>query len=460
MDLAKLIDENRDNMVKTLQGAVRINSVQGKAEPGFPFGKGPAACLDYMLKEADKMGFRTQNVDNYMGWCEYGEGPAMVAVLGHLDVVPAGDGWTKDPFSGDADGKNVYGRGTMDDKGPTTSALYALKAIKDSGIPLKKRIRILFGTNEETGSQDMQHYLDTGGEIPVCGFTPDGEYPVINGEKGIINVVYGKNYTQSGPLQLVKISGGSAFNVVPALAAAELACDKKTADAIVKEFGGSDPKVTVELAAPGLKVTAEGVQAHAAHPEQGENAIGRLVKFLSKLPFSAELKKALTFIGEKIGLEVHGESLGICLEDKDSGKLSFNMGVLTGDDKNLTLKINYRYPVTKKYEDCAPKLDAEFHDAGFAKLSEKHKKALYVDPDTDYIRTMLDVYGEMTEFKPETLCIGGGTYAKSIPNIVAFGPIFPGDEVREHLPNEYWEIDKMVLNAKIYAETLRRLAGR
>jgi len=171
MELAKLVEQNREAMVKTLQEAVRIKSVQEGALPGKPFGPGPARCLAYMLEEAEKMGFRTQNVDNYMGWCEYGEGPEMVAVLGHLDVVPEGDGWTRDPYGGEADGENVYGRGTMDDKGPTVAALYALKALKDSGVPLKRRIRILFGTNEETGSKDMQYYLDKGGEIPVCGFS-------------------------------------------------------------------------------------------------------------------------------------------------------------------------------------------------------------------------------------------------------------------------------------------------
>lgn len=458
MDLSKLVDSNREAMVKTLQEAVRIKSVQEPAVPGKPFGEGPARCLAYMLEEAEKMGFRTQNVDNYMGWCEYGEGPEMVAVLGHLDVVPEGDGWTRDPYSGEADGENVYGRGTMDDKGPTTAALYALKALKDSGVPLKRRIRILFGTNEETGSQDMKHYLEKGGEIPVCGFTPDGEYPVINGEKGIINVTFEREYTQEGGLVLKEIKGGSAFNVVPALASATLLCAPAEATRILEQYGEKDPKVRWEVIPEGLKVTAEGVQAHAASPEKGENAIGRLLAALGDLPFAADLHQALAFLGQKIGTEVHGESLGICLEDPGSGKLSFNMGVIAGDEGKLTLKINYRYPVTKSYEDCAPRLDAQFGEAGFRKVSEAHKKALYVDPKTDYIQTLLQVYGELTEFEPKTICIGGGTYAKSIPNIVAFGPIFPGDAVREHLPNEYWEIDKLVLNAKIYAEALYRLA--
>lgn len=458
MELAKLVEQNREAMVKTLQEAVRIKSVQEGALPGKPFGPGPAQCLAYMLEEAEKMGFRTQNVDNYMGWCEYGEGPEMVAVLGHLDVVPEGDGWTREPYGGEADGENVYGRGTMDDKGPTVAALYALKALKDSGVPLKRRIRILFGTNEETGSKDMQYYLDQGGEIPVCGFTPDGEYPVINGEKGIINVTFEREYAQSGPLILKEIKGGSAFNVVPALASALLQCEPAEAARILERYGEKDSKVQWEVIPEGLKVTAQGIQAHAASPEKGENAIGRLLAALAEMPFADDLQQALAFLGKKIGLEVHGESLGICLEDTASGKLSFNMGVIQGDAGKLTLKINYRYPVTKSYEECALKLDDQFAAAGFQKVSEAHKKALYVDPKTDYIQTLLRVYGELTEFEPKTICIGGGTYAKSIPNIVAFGPIFPGDTVREHLPNEYWEIDKLVLNAKIYAEALYRLA--
>lgn len=258
MELTKWVDQNKQAMVETLQQAVRIKSVREDAKPGKPFGDGPAKCLDFMLKKAADMGFTTENVDNYMGWCEYGEGPQMVAVLGHLDVVPEGDGWDRDPYSGDCDGTNVYGRGTMDDKGPTTAALYALKALKDSGVPLKRRIRILFGTNEETGSADMKHYLEKGGEIPVCGFTPDGEYPVINGEKGIINVTFSKKYTQSGPVVLKSLKGGSAFNVVPALAEAIVACAPAEATRLLEEVVKPEPKVQWEVVPEGLKVVAQG----------------------------------------------------------------------------------------------------------------------------------------------------------------------------------------------------------
>lgn len=458
MDLEEFVEHDRAAMVETLSKAVRIKSEREDAQPDKPYGAGPAACLDFMLQEAERLGFKTCNVDHHMGWCEYGQGREMVAVLGHLDVVPAGDGWQEDPYSGRVADGNVYGRGTMDDKGPVTAALYGLKAIKDSGAPLHRRIRILFGTNEETGSEDMKHYLKTGGEIPVCGFTPDGEYPVINGEKGIINVVFRKSFVQAGVLQLMKLQGGSAFNVVPAAASALLACSRALAGTLAAQLTTADGLVQAEKTADGLLVTAKGIQAHAATPEKGDNAIGRLCQALAPLPFSEGVKKALTFLAEKIGRQVHGEALNICLEDEPSGKLSLNLGVIEGNESGLTVKLNYRYPVTKKYEDCAPKLDAAFVQAGFTKASETHKKALYVDDRTDYIQTLLQVYKDLTGLEPKAVSIGGGTYAKSIPNIVAFGPIFPGDTVREHLPNEFWEIEKLVLNAKIYAEAMYRLA--
>lgn len=183
MELKESVARQKEALLKTLSEAIKIRSVQEEAKPGMPFGEGPAKCLDYMLKVCEDMGFRTKNVDNYMGWAEIGEGDEMVAILGHLDVVPEGKGWDKDPYSGEIDDTNVYGRGAMDDKGPAIAALYGMKAIVDAGLPLKRRIRILFGTNEETGAADMDYYLEKGGEVPVCGFTPDAEYPLINGEK-------------------------------------------------------------------------------------------------------------------------------------------------------------------------------------------------------------------------------------------------------------------------------------
>jgi succinyl-diaminopimelate desuccinylase len=457
MELSKYVERNKEAMLKTLSGALQIRSVRGPAEPGKPFGEGPSRCLDYILKVCRDLGFRTKNVDNYMGWAEIGEGNEMVGILGHLDVVPEGSGWDRDPYSGDVDGTYVYGRGAMDDKGPSIAALYGMKAILDAKLPLKRRIRFLFGTNEETGCQDMEYYLKKGGEIPVCGFTPDAEYPLINGEKGIIDAAYTKTFVQTGPLKLVRLIGGTAINIVPALAEAEFICPQEMTEDLIAEFNGKHGLV-VEKIPDGVKVSAHGREAHGAFPEKGENAIGKLLLGLALWPLEGELKAAVGFAASHIGLEVHGESLGIALEDSVSGKLSFNLGMIEGNEEHLTLKINYRYPVTKHYEDCAPLLTARFKAAGFELTSEKHKEALFVDEKTPYVQTLLQVYHEMTGLEARAISIGGGTYAKSVPNIVAFGPIFPGDTVREHLPNEFWEIEILMKNAQIYAEAMYQLA--
>ena len=226
MNLNEAVLARKDEMIDCLCENLRIPSVEGPAEPGAPYGVEVRRSLDHALNAAQALGFETVNVDGHMGWCEFGEGEEMVAVLGHLDVVPAGEGWTVAPYGGEiADGK-IWGRGTTDDKGPSIAALYALAALRDSGLPIRRRVRVLFGCNEETGSQDVKYYLEKGGEIPVMGFTPDGEYPVINGEKGIINATFSRTYTQSGHLKLLRIKGGTASNVVPSYAYADLQCDE------------------------------------------------------------------------------------------------------------------------------------------------------------------------------------------------------------------------------------------
>ena len=182
MNLNERVLAMEPQLLACLQENLCIPSVQGDAEEGAPYGLEVRRSLDHVLAAAEKLGFRTENVDNHLGWCEYGQGEEMVAVLGHLDVVPAGDGWSFDPWGGEIRDGRIFGRGTMDDKGPSIAALFALAALRDSGLPIKRRIRLLFGCNEETGSADVKYYLAKGGEVPVMGFTPDGEYPVINGE--------------------------------------------------------------------------------------------------------------------------------------------------------------------------------------------------------------------------------------------------------------------------------------
>ena len=455
MDLSERILSLEPQLLSCLQENLRIPSVQGEAQADAPYGLEVRRCLEHILNAAEKLGFHTVNVDNHLGWCEYGEGEEMVAVLGHLDVVPAGDGWSFDPWGGEIRDDRIWGRGTMDDKGPSIAALFALAAIRDCGLPLRRRIRLLFGCNEETGSADVKYYLAKGGEIPVMGFTPDGEYPVINGEKGIINATFSRTLHQSGEIRLLSIHGGTAPNVVPASACAKLSCSQELARKIVKL---TSPKVRYTATDYGLFVEADGVSAHGSTPGLGENAIGRLMMALDTLPLEGELAEAVHFLSETLGMESNGQSAGIHLCDDVSGELTLNWGTLEADAEKMSLKINYRYPVTKTYEDCAPILNGRFSDAGFMKEAELHKEKLYIPESSELVQTLLSVYKTHTGLDGTAKCIGGGTYAKMLPNILAFGPIFPGDEVREHKPDEFLEIPKLMKNAQIIAAAMYEMA--
>lgn len=455
MDFARQIAARKSQLLSSLLESIRIQSVQGQSEPGAPYGAAVRESLDHVLKTAEHLGFRTENVDGHLGWCEYGDGEEMVAVLGHLDVVPAGDGWSCAPFGGELREEKIWGRGATDDKGPVMASLYALAALQDSGLPIRRRIRILFGCNEETGSADVKYYLAKGGEVPVMGFTPDGEYPVINGEKGIINVCFAKGLHQTGDIRLLSIQGGTAPNVVPAQACAKLACPGDLAKRIASLHA---PHVRFTATDFGLFVEAGGVSAHGATPELGQNAIGRLLLALDTLPLTGDLGETVHFLASTLGMETDGTSAGIGLADAPSGKLSLNLGTIEGDESHISLKINYRYPVTRDYTDCAPILNGKFTVAGFTIASEVHKPKLYLPKNSPLVSTLLKVYREQTGLDGSPKCIGGGTYAKALPNIVAFGPIFPGEEIREHKPDEYISVDSLVKNAEIIAAAMYEMA--
>jgi len=458
MAFDKYIQADSEALVSALSAVISVPSVLADDGSGYPYGKACEDCLRLVLEMASGMGFKTEYVDGHCGWCEYGSGEEMVAVLAHLDVVPEGEGWkAAKPFGGEVIDGRIYGRGAMDDKGPAMAALYALKAIKDSGVDLGRRIRIIFGLNEESGSKDMKYYLAHGGEVPVMGFTPDGEYPVINGEKGIVNEEFSCCIESSGNITLKEIWGGTAHNIVPADAYAVFECDETLASAIVSSVAGG---AAASVCEGGFKLSAKGVSAHGASPQEGVNAIGLLMKAMRKLPLDGSLKTAVHFLAEKIGTEYDGKSLGINISDELSGGLTLNMGLLRGDSNKLSVKLNYRYPVTKSFDDCGPSLEAQFAEAGFEVSDILHKPSVFMPADSKLVSTLLEVYRNRTGDMSEPKSIGGGTYAKAIPNIVAFGPIFPGDEVREHKPDEYMEVSRLIDNANIFADAMYSLASK
>lgn len=448
----------KDEIIKSVQECVKIKSVEDEPNVNMPFGEGVHKALEYCLQLSEKLGFKTVNVDNMIGYAEYGSGDEMMAVLGHLDVVPEGDGWTYPPYAAEIHNGKIYGRGTTDDKGPTIGALYALKAIKDLNIPLKKRVRIFFGLNEETGSKCVKHYVDKGEEMPVAGFTPDAEYPIINGEKGIVTCKYTRKLSQGGDLILKSIKGGIAANVVPDYAEAEIVLPANKKDQI-KKLAEEIEEIKIEEKENLIIVKCYGISAHGSTPEKGKNAIAHLMIFLGELDFTGDLKEFFDYFNEYIGTDLNGERLGIYLEDNISGKLIFNLGTIFGNEKEISLEINMRYPVTKTFEEFIGIFKEKISRGKLEEVYLRHKNSLYVSPDTKFIKKLQKVYEEQFGEKAELISIGGGTYAKAMKNIVAFGPIFKGQPMVEHKPDEYIEIDSLMKNIQVMAAAIKELAN-
>ncbi|MDI3519650.1 MAG: succinyl-diaminopimelate desuccinylase [Caldanaerobacter sp.] len=463
MDLNSYIDSMRDEIIKSVQELVRIKSVQDEPKPGMPYGEGVARALEKALEIAERLGFKTKNLDGYIGYAEYGEGEEMIAVLGHLDVVPEGDGWTYPPYGAEMHDGKIYGRGTVDDKGPIIAALYGLKAIKDAGLKLSKRVRIIFGTNEETGSHEIKYYLEHD-EAPTMGFTPDAQYPIIHAEKGItmFNVV--KDFNKKPSRIVVKyIKGGERPNVVPGYCEARLKVEEENTkkeilnelEAFVRETGYD---LKFEEKEGDLVIKSFGIPAHGSLPHLGKNAIMQLFLFLDRINLDeSDVKDFIHFFATNVGMETNGKTFGIYLKD-ETGELTFNVGTVSIDEDKGVLGLNIRYPVKHKYEDWMNIFEEKIKGQGMRIEDMLHQPPLYFPPDHPLIKILSKVYEEQTGQKAELLAIGGGTYAKEMPNTVAFGPVFPGKPELAHQADEYIEIEDLILNAKIYAHAIYELA--
>jgi succinyl-diaminopimelate desuccinylase len=464
MSIEKRIEELRNELICSTQEILKIKGVEEPAVPGAPFGEGVGATLDCALEISRRLGFKTVNLDGYVGYAEYGVGEDYVGVLGHLDVVPEGEGWLYPPYGAEIHDDKIYARGALDDKGPMIAALYGLKAIKDLGLNLTKRVRIIFGTNEETGCKEMEHYL-ANEKPPVSGFTPDAEYPIIYAEKGltIFNIVKDLEVKQSGDIKIDYIKGGLRPNMVPEYSEAGISgSNLERLCGEVKSFAKSTGyKIEAEMCNKQLIIKSFGQAAHGSTPENGKNAIMQLFEFLGTLSHNmgkSSLKDFIEFCNKNIGMDPYGEHFGCGLEDKPSGKLSFNTGVVTMTENQISLTLNLRYPVTFKLEDMMKPFNERLYGTGIRVEEYEHQHPLYFSEEHTLIKTLQKVYTEQTGQEATLLAIGGGTYAKEMPNIVAFGPVFPGQPDIIHQPNECIALDDLVLNAKIYAHAIYELA--
>lgn len=465
MDFKSYFETNREAMVQSLSELIRFKSIEAApAGPGAPFGQEIAQSLDYVLKLSESWGFATRNVEGYAGHAEFGTGKDIVAVLVHLDVVPEGGQWTHPPFGGEVHDGKVYGRGTVDNKGPAIAAMYALKAIKELKLPLSKRIRIIFGCDEESGWECMKHYLPAE-ETPMCGFAPDAEFPIIGSEKGIFAFSLNRSFgpPQGGGVWVRSITSGTRHNVVPETATAELVMlpERRQPVAAAAQSYAQTNGVKVEVAEKGIDemvITVTGVSSHASLPHLGVNALTHLIALLDGLDLTAgACSDYIRFLARNVGLDVHGGSFGVGLEDAVSGRLTLNLGVIELNERGAKAQIDIRYPVTADFDTVHDPIVERCNDAGIEFEQLSHSRSLYVPADHFLIETLSKVYGEETGLKPEVISIGGGTYARAIPNAVAFGPVFPGQPELAHQRDEFIAVDDLVKLARIYARAMSDL---
>ncbi|WP_288479043.1 Sapep family Mn(2+)-dependent dipeptidase [uncultured Clostridium sp.] len=421
----KILSE-KEELFKNIDRLIRINSVEGESLEGAPFGVEPKKALEEALKISEEMGFKTKNIDNAIGYAEYGEGEEYICVIGHVDIVPVGEGWSYDPLKLTITKDKLYGRGILDNKGPIMSALYGLKILKDLNITLSKKVRIIFGTNEETGFKDIPYYLKNE-KPPIMGFTPDCKYPAVYGERGILDLtIWSKKIKEN-----ISIEGEFKNNVVPSYAKINV-----NGNCIIEELGK---------------------QAPGNAPEIGENAVTKAFTSLSEKQLSEELKEFTNFIKNNFHENHSMEKSGVKCEDEISGKLVINLYKIEEKDSKLGISVVFRYPITYKYEDILKIIDSIKNEEYDISINRRMDSVCF-PLDSKLLKELKKAYEDVTGEDGTPVTTTGGTYAKVFPNIVAFGPSFPGQKGIAHNKDEYMDINDLLKNTEIFTNAIYNLA--
>jgi len=448
--LNALIDSYRDEFTRMLARWVQIDSVKTDAAEGAPFGPGVARMLDVAADDIAAMGFPVRTFDGYALDATLGSTDReMVAVLGHLDVVPTGSGWRMPPFSAQIEGTRMYGRGTSDDKGPSLCALFAMKAIREAGLPLKRSVRLILGGDEESGWEDMAYYT-AHTQMPAIGFSPDASFPLINTEKGMVHVIAKAPVSKEG-LQVLEMYNGERLNVISGEATALVAGGAELAAKATKLASELKLDVTVTVEDAGVRLACHGIGGHSAYPFECRNAIGMLLVMLRGLG----VEGAIRSVADAYPFEYDGKALGIDCSDEVSGSLTCNVGILHLENGWVTASFDCRCPVCADLDSILNKIKAAL--PGFTVMDSEVKPAHHVPADSELVTKLLAAYEEETGLKGEAMSTGGGTYAKVLQSGVAFGAIFPGEEELAHQPNEYVDLNNMMLATKVYANALVKL---
>lgn len=459
MDLSKYTPE----IVKNLQKLIRIKTVLDTPVEGGPFGQGNKECLEETLKICEELGFKVTNLDGYCGYAEVGEGEELVGIIGHLDVVPEGEGWKYPPYSGEIVDGELWGRGTWDDKGPTIISIYAIKALMDSGFKFNKRVRLIFGCNEETGSLCMKHYLEVDEPI-TYGVSPDASFPVIFAEKTINNIELKGTSSQEGTVKLISLDAGIVINAVPDKCEFKLSygcehCKQDTIDKLDKYFNENNIKYECKDENGVLSYVVHGKAAHGSIPHLGVNAASFAIVGLSNVLTNS----FVAFYSKYINTCVHGEKLG-CYAEDEYGPVAVNIGLVNYENNSFSIKINSRLPFNTTSEKMISQIKETIKDTNVEAILHSSSEGFIIDKESTMIKSLVKAYQEVTnDYKSEPICTAGGTYARAFNNCVAFGPEMEGyGEIIIHQPNERIQIraieDIMKIYFKAYADLIEKVS--
>ncbi len=460
--------KRKEDLIKDLQGILKIKSVldEENSAPNAPLGQGVKDALQYLLDLGEKDGFTAKNVGDLAGHLEMGDGKDLLGILCHVDVVPEGDGWSVDPYGGEVKDGKIYSRGASDDKGPTMAAYYAMKIVKELGLPIEKRVRMIIGTDEESNWRCVEHYFKHE-EMPSIGFAPDADFPIINAEKGIADydiVLPSSVIEEQADITLLSFQSGRRYNMVPDFASAVLTFDGEKTD-ILQRYSDFLQKIGLKgkyfIDNGELHLELEGISAHGMEPKNGKNAGLFLTTFLNELDLDTSAKRYIDFAVNILFDQSRGEGLGVQYQDEITGDLTINVGKMLYDvNSGGRFGLNMRYPVTFDMEKNKKIINDKVNEKGFVIENFSDSKPHHVDANTDLVKTLQKVYEEQTGEKAELLSIGGGTYARSLKSGVAFGALFPGRPDVMHQKDEFMFIEDLIKATAIYAQAIFELAKK
>ena len=429
----------REEMIQNLEKLVSYPSIYSE-DDYTPFGIQNKKCLEEALKIGDSYGLKTKNLDDYCGYIEVGEGKDIIGILCHLDVVPEGSGWNTNPFQlTEIDGK-LYGRGVSDDKGAVSAMLLVMKLLKNEKIPNNKKVRLILGCNEESGSKDMEYYKKVEGGIHL-GFTPDATFPGIHGEKGRILISFQTNYTN-----IIDMTGGTSDNAVPDYVKITILNHSYDASLLTSYLEEQHLNYHITKQDKIDQIEVFGTSAHASTPEKGRNAISYLMYALEVAHFQDSF---IQQYNRYIGISYDGIGLGIKKKDQ-YGTLTCNQGMIKKENDQIIGTLDIRVPVTCHIEDVIQKINKlHIKDWKFEILDQA--ASLYYDLEDSLVQSVWKAYQKVTgDTKSIPITTGGGTYAKSMNNCIAFGCAFPGVDNRIHQANEFVSVEDLLKQVKIY----------